>query len=226
MDVRRAVDDALVEDEVHEADDRRRVRRRLHRRDVVRVRVRERVVVRHALAELLDHVRDGLVRVAVVLRDAGHHVRLAREDEADLLRQREKHLVGDARVDEVERRERHRRVVVGDGEDVVHARGRGGDRVGHVRLERHVREVDGLGVLVGGHERQQVVFAQDLLVDDEAADRLAFGLGDVLDLLGGVLVKVAVLHEQLENRIEHSSTFLSPAFQSWRILYHNKPPRG
>ena len=201
MDVGRAVDDALVEDEVDEADDRGRVGGTLHRSDVVGVGAGEPFIVRHALAKRLDHVGDGIVRVPVVLGDAVHHVLLAGEDEAHLLRECEEHLVGDSGVDEVERREGHGRVVGGHGEDVVHSGGRGGDGLGHVGLDRHRGEVDGLGILIGGHRRQQVVLGEDLLVEDGLADALALGLRDILHVLGGGLVEVSVLDKNLEYRV-------------------------
>ena len=201
MDIGRAVYDALVEDEVHEADDRRRVGGALHRSDVVRVGAREPFIVRHALAERLDHVGDRIAGISVVLGDAVHDVLLAGEHEAHLLREREEHLVGDSGINEVERRESHRHVVGGNREDVVHAGRRGGDRLGDISLDSHRGEVDGLGILIGGHRGEQVVLGENLLVEDGLADALALGLGDILHVLGGILIEVSVLDKNLEYRV-------------------------
>ena len=94
MNIGRTVDYALIKDEIHESDNRRAVCRRLHRRDIVGVcRPKRRLVVRHPFAELLDHVGHGIVGVAIILRNARHHIRLAGEDETDLLGKRKEHFV-------------------------------------------------------------------------------------------------------------------------------------
>ena len=156
MNVRRTVHNALVEDQVDEPNDGRRVRRVLNRGDVVDIG-RQPLIIRHPLTEGLNHVRDGLVCVAVVLGDAIHHVLLAGEDELDLLREREEHLVGDARIHKVKGRKRHGRIVRCHRKDVVHPRRRGGNRIRHVRVDCHRTEVNRLRVLIGRHRRQQVV---------------------------------------------------------------------
>ena len=197
------VNNALIENEVDEADDRGRVRRVLHRRDVVGVRRGKAFVVAKSLAERLDHVRDGVVRIAVVLGDAVHHVLLARHDELHLLGEREEHFVCDAGVDDVEGRERDRSVVRSNGEDVVHAGRRSGNRLGDLGVDSHPAEIDGLGVLIGSDYAEKVVLGKYLLVENGLADRLALGLRGVGELLGGRLVEIAVLYENLENRIVH-----------------------
>ena len=202
VNIGRTVDDALVQDEVDEADDGGRVGGVLHRRDVVGVRGQGRIVI-HTLAEGLDHVRDGVARITVVLRNAVHHVLLAGKDETDLLGQREEHLVRDARIDEIKRRKRHGRVVDRHREHVVHTRRGGGNGFRDLSLERHRAEVDRFGVLIGGHRAEEVVFAQDFLVDDEPTDGFRLGLREVLQVLGLLLVDVTVLDENLENRIYH-----------------------
>ena len=197
------VDDALVENEVDEADDCGRIRRVLHRRDVVDVRRGKPLVVAKPLAKRLDHVRDGLVRVAVVLGDAVHHVLLAGEDEPHLLREREEHLVGDARVDEVEGRERDRRLVGRHGKDIVHARRGRRNRLGDLGVDRHAAEVYRLGVLIGGENTEKIVLGKNLLVEHRLAYGLALGLRGIGEFLRGRLVEIAVLYENLENRIVH-----------------------
>ena len=198
------IDDALVENEVDEANDGRGVRRVLHRRDVVDVRGREPLVVAKPLAKRLDHVRDGIVRVAVVLGDAVHHVLLAGEDEPHLLREREEHLVCNARVDEVEGRERDRRLVGRHGKDIVHARRGRRDRLGDLGVDRHAAEVYRLGVLIGGENAEKVVLRKNLLVEHRLAYGLALGLGGIGELLRGHLIEVSVLDENLQDRIAHT----------------------
>ena len=153
VDVGRAVHDALVEDHVHELDDGVRVRGGVEGGDVVRVAL-EGLVGVHALAEGLEHVGDGVGGVAVVLRDAVVEVLLARHDEAHLLGEGERHLVGDAGVDEVRGGEGDGRVVHAHAQHVVHAGDGGGDGVHHVVGQLHVREVDDLAALVGGHHAE------------------------------------------------------------------------
>ena len=209
MNIRRAVDYALIKNEVYKADDRRGIRRRFDGRDIIGVGA-HRIFIGHTLAERFDHVGYGIVGIAVILGDAVHNVLLAREDEPDLLRKRKEHFVGNARVDEVERGERNRHVVGRDRENIVHSSGRRGNRLGDLGLDRHRSEIDGLGVLVRRHAGQKIVFGDDLLVDHELADALRLGFREILKISGAVLVDVTVVDKYLENRVEHrlSSHFL------------------
>ena len=198
----RAVHDALVEDHVHELDDGVGVRGGVEGGDVVGVALQGLVGV-HALAEGLEHVGDGVGGVAVVLRDAVVEVLLARHDEAHLLGEGERHLVGDAGVDEVRGGEGDGRVVHADAQHVVHARDGGGDGVHHVVGQLHVREVDDLAALVGGHHAEETVLVDVAAVHDDFAHRLAGGVALFLaDRLDGILVEDAVLDEEVEKWIE------------------------
>ena len=202
VDVGRAVHDALVEDHVHELDDGVGVRGGVERGDVVRVALQGLVGV-HALAEGLEHVGDGVGGVAVVLRDAVVEVLLARHDEAHLLGEGERHLVGDAGVDEVRGGEGDGRVVHAHAQHVVHAGDGGGDGVHHVVGQLHVREVDDLAALVGGHHAEEAVLVDVAAVHDDLAHGLAGGVALFLaDRLDGILVEDAVLDEEVEKRIE------------------------
>ena len=203
VDVRRTVHDALVENEIYKADDCGRVRRVLHRSDVVDIRGGKTLVVAKPFAERLYHVGDGVVRIAVVLGNAVHHVLLARHDELHLLGESEEHFVCDAGVDDVKRRECNGRFVRGHWEDVVHAGRRGGNRLGDLGVDRHSAEIDGLGVLVGRDYAKKVILGKYLLVEDGLANSLSLGLRGIGELLGGDLIEIAVLNENLENRVVH-----------------------
>ena len=134
---------------------------------------------------------------------------LAREDEADLLREREENLVGDARVDDVEGRERHGRVVGRNGEDVVHAGRRGGNRLGDLGLDRHGPEVDRLRVLIRRHDGEERVLVENALVDHQLARALRLGLGEIGEVLRARFVNVAVLYQDLQYLVHSSLKIMS-----------------
>ena len=196
-----AIDDTLIKHQIDEAYYRGRVRGRFHRSDVVGISAGKAFVVSHPLAEGLDHVGDGLARIAVVLGDTVHYVLLSREDEANLLGEGEEHFVGDSRIDQIECGERYRSIVSCHGEDVVHSGRRGGYGFGHIGLNGQIGEIYRLGILIGGHRRQEIVFGEHLLIDDRLADALALGLGDILQIFCGIFVKITVLDENLEYRV-------------------------
>jgi len=167
-----AVDDALVQDEVHEADDGRVLRGSLKLRNVVAGAL-QRLVGLQSGAQLREHVGHGLRLVAVVLGDTLRDIVLSRHHEANFLREHERELVGDARVYEVGGCERYRRVVALHWKHVVHARHGRRDRLHHVRVQRHVLEVDDFAPLVAGEYAEEVVLVHQPVVHHELADRLS-----------------------------------------------------
>ena len=92
VDVGSAIHDTLIENQVHELDDGVVVRGAFKRGYVVGIAL-EGVVLIHAGAERLEHVRDGVRVVTIVLGDAPVHVGLPRHHEAHFLRQHERKLV-------------------------------------------------------------------------------------------------------------------------------------
>ena len=202
MDVGRAVDDALVEDHVHELHDGVVVGGALEGGDVVRIAL-ERVVGVETLAEALEHVGHRVARIAVVLRNALGDVLLARHDEAHFLREGERDLVGDAGINQIRCREGHGRIVRANAQDVVHARDRGGDGVYGVVVQLHLREVHHLASLVCGHHAEQGVLVDVAAVHQDLTRGLA---GVVRHFLAhardALFVEDAVLLQEVEKRIE------------------------
>src|SRR5581483_5682992 len=197
VDVRRALLDRAVDEQVHEADDRRLARE-----------VAEVVDVLFVVGEVLD-VGLRRLRAAVSVRRRAvpvrrleplEHVALAREARIDLEPRRDLE-----RLDRVVvRRIGHR-----DGERSVRLRERDHLRVLQIldveaperdRVRRKVASRDGLHPEVLREERQQVLLGDEAEVQEEPLEPLAPLLLEPLDLAQVILADAALLEQELLER--------------------------
>ena len=140
--------------------------------------------------------------VAIELVDALLDVRLACQDNADVLRQDEAQLVGGGGV--YDRVGGEGDVMLADLDRHYHVGARHGCGDGGPHLDGDVRlgEVDDVGAHVAGEHAEEVVFGKIALLDDDIARRLA---GVVVLLLNGeslLVVDDAVLDGDVEDWVE------------------------